>query len=60
MTSSEPEPITPSPEQQAIIDSKENTIVVANPGTGKTYTLALKVIDLLENNADPEQILCIT
>jgi len=60
MTNTEPEPITPSPEQQAIIDSKENTIVVANPGTGKTYTLALKVIDLLENDADPEQILCIT
>ena len=28
--------ITPSDEQQAIIDSKEDTIVVSNPGTGKT------------------------
>ncbi len=60
MGKSKPSKITPSPDQQAIIDSKENTIVVSNPGTGKTFTLALKVIDLLENDADPEQILCIT
>ena len=51
---------TPSVEQQAIIDSKESTIVVSNPGTGKTTTLALKVIDLLENGVNPEEILCIT
>ncbi|MBT6646598.1 MAG: ATP-dependent helicase [Thaumarchaeota archaeon] len=52
--------ITPSDEQQAIIDSKEDTMVVSNPGTGKTTTLALKVIDLLENGIKPEEILCIT
>ena len=52
--------IKPTPEQQAIIDSKESTIVVSNPGTGKTTTLALKVIDLLENGVNPEDILCIT
>jgi len=52
--------IKPTPEQQAIIDSKESTIVVSNPGTGKTTTLALKVIDLLENGVNPEEILCIT
>ena len=45
---SETTSITPSDEQQAIIDSKEDTIVVSNPGTGKTTTLSLKVIDLLE------------
>ncbi len=50
----------PSVEQQAIIDSKEDTIVVSNPGTGKTTTLALKVIDLLENKVNPEEILCLT
>ena len=48
MSNSNPEKIIPSPEQQAIIDSKEDTMVVSNPGTGKTTTLALKVIDLLE------------
>ena len=35
MSNASPTKITPSPEQQAIIDSKENTIVVSNPGTGK-------------------------
>ena len=34
--------IKPTSEQQAIIDSKESTIVVSNPGTGKTTTLALR------------------
>ena len=32
--------IIPSPEQQVIIDSKEDTMVVSNPGTGKTTTLS--------------------
>ena len=49
-----------SDEQQAIIDSKEDTIVISNPGAGKTTTLSLKVIDLLKNDVSPEKILCIT
>ena len=60
MSSSSPEKITPTPEQQALIDSKEDTMVVSNPGTGKTTTLSLKVIDLLEKGVNPEEILCIT
>ena len=60
MTNTEPEPITPSPEQQAIIDYKGDTIVISNPGTGKTTTLAMKVIDLLENGVKQENILFIT
>ncbi len=47
-------------EKLEIIKSPENVIVVSNPGTGKTTTLALKVIDLLQNGAKPEDILCIT
>ena len=50
----------PSPEQKAILESKEDTIVISNPGTGKTTTLSLKVVDLLENGVKPEDILCIT
>tara|TARA_B110001454_G_scaffold218201_1_gene245565 strand:- start:3592 stop:6279 length:2688 start_codon:yes stop_codon:yes gene_type:complete len=50
----------PSEEQKAILASKGNTMVVSNPGTGKTTTLALKVMDLLESGVSPEQILCIT
>ena len=49
-----------SEEQKQIIDSKNNTIVVSNPGTGKTTTLSLKVIKLLQDKVKPENILCIT
>ena len=60
MAKSNSSKFVPSPEQQAIIESKGDTMVVSNPGTGKTTTLSLKVIDLLENGAKPEDILCIT
>ncbi|MBT4326151.1 MAG: UvrD-helicase domain-containing protein, partial [Candidatus Nitrosopelagicus sp.] len=49
-----------SAEQQDIVDSKKDTIVVSNPGTGKTTTLSFKVIKLLEDKVKPEDILCIT
>ena len=49
-----------SKEQQDIISSKNSTIVVSNPGTGKTTTLSLKVIGLLKDGVRPESILCIT
>lgn len=47
-------------EQERIINSDANTLVVSNPGTGKTTTLAFKALHLLKNGAEPEQILCIT
>ena len=49
-----------SKEQQEIVDSKKDTIVISNPGTGKTTTLSFKVIKLLEDKVNPEDILCIT
>ncbi len=49
-----------SEEQQDIIKSSKNTIVISNPGTGKTTTLSMKVINLLENGVSPDKILCIT
>ncbi len=49
-----------SKEQQDIVDSKKDTIVVSNPGTGKTTTLSFKVIKLLKDKVKPEDILCIT
>jgi ATP-dependent exoDNAse (exonuclease V) beta subunit len=52
--------IKPSKEQDEIIRSEKNTIVVSNPGTGKTTTLSLKVMKLLESGVKPENILCIT
>ena len=42
----------PTPEQEKIIDSDENTIVIANPGTGKTTTLSFKIINLLKQNVE--------
>ena len=57
---SDPAELKPTPEQQKIIDNEGNTIVIANPGTGKTTTLSFKIISLLENNVEPEDILCIT
>ena len=60
MTKSNSPKFVPSPEQKAIIESKGDTMVVSNPGTGKTTTLSLKVIDLLENGVKPEDILCLT
>ena len=50
----------PSLEQKEILEHVGNTIVISNPGTGKTYTLALKVLELLEQGVKPETILCVT
>ena len=43
--------------QQDIINTSKDTIVIANPGTGKTTTLSLKVIKLLEEGVNPERYL---
>ena len=53
--------IQPSEEQRQIIESRGNSIVVSNPGTGKTTTLALKVVaSCWREGADPDDIVCIT
>ncbi len=36
------------------------TLIIANPGTGKTTSLAEKVVELLKSGAREEEILCIT
>ena len=41
-------------------DTKANTLIVANPGTGKTTALAKKVVKLLAGGAKESDILCIT
>ena len=60
MTASNPPKFEPTDEQKAIIKTDEDTIVVSNPGTGKTFTLALRVMELLQSHVEPEDILCIT
>ena len=52
--------IMPSKEQKAILAIKKDTIVISNPGTGKTTTLAFKVLDLLDSGVNPEEIMCLT
>jgi len=60
MKKSKPAKITPSTEQKAILAVKKDTIVISNPGTGKTTTLAFKVLDLLDRHVEPEKIMCLT
>ena len=60
MTKQKPTKIIPSKEQKAILAVKKDTIVISNPGTGKTTTLGFKVVDLLDSGVKPEDILCIT
>jgi DNA helicase-2/ATP-dependent DNA helicase PcrA len=57
---SNPPPIELTDEQRAIVETDEDTIVISNPGTGKTTTLSAKVVKLLEDGVKPEDILCIT
>jgi DNA helicase-2/ATP-dependent DNA helicase PcrA len=38
----------------------ENTLVIANPGTGKTTELANRVVELLKSGVAEKSILCIT
>lgn len=42
----------PTPEQQLILDEQNSTVVIARPGSGKTFTLSLKIRTILE--AQPE------
>ncbi len=47
-------------EMETILDYNGNTLVVANPGTGKTLLLAYKYLKLIANGTKPEEILCLT
>lgn len=48
-------------EQRAILQTRENLLVIAGPGTGKTFTLIRKVKHLLENSdLSSDKILVLT
>ncbi|MFV0633455.1 UvrD-helicase domain-containing protein [Demequina sp.] len=59
---------TPTPEQQAIIGSGlEPTLIVAGAGSGKTETLSMRMVYLLDHGErlfgraiSPDEILCLT
>jgi len=43
-----------------LMDSGQSTLIIANTGTGKTTTLAKRVIELVESGVPEKEILCIT
>ncbi|MCX8163464.1 MAG: UvrD-helicase domain-containing protein [Candidatus Micrarchaeota archaeon] len=47
-------------EKIEILKHEDNTLVVANPGTGKTLILAYKYLSLIDKGLKPENILCLT
>ncbi len=53
---------TPNRQQLAVIDEwKENILLFASAGTGKTFTIAHRIAKLLaQNEAKAEEILCLT
>lgn len=54
---------TPNLEQQQVIDDLEHNIILfASAGTGKTYTIAKRIENILKskNNINPEDLLCLT
>ena len=53
MANPNPPPIELTDEQKAIVETDEDTIVISNPGTGKTTTLSAKVVKLLEDGVKP-------
>ncbi len=52
--------ITPTPEQERIIAEKSNCVVIAKPGSGKTFTLAHKIRKILLQVPDYKGIVAIS
>ena len=52
---------TPNKKQQECIDNIEGKyLVLAGPGTGKTYTIIERIKNMLSKGIEPEKILCLT
>lgn len=48
-------------EQKEVVESgKKNLLVLAPAGTGKTKTIAMRTVQLLEEGVEPHQLLCLT
>lgn len=55
------EKFTPNPLQQECIDNTEGKyLVLAGPGTGKTFTLIQRIASMLKKGIKGEKILCLT
>jgi DNA helicase-2/ATP-dependent DNA helicase PcrA len=55
-------PIGPNPEQQKAINQIDGPVlIIAGPGSGKTYTLVERILTIIKNhNCVPEQLLVVT
>ncbi len=54
-------PITPNQKQQECINSLKGIyMVLAGPGTGKTFTITHRIKNMLEKGVNPNKILCLT
>ena len=52
---------TPNKNQQICIDNIEGKyLVLAGPGTGKTFTIVERIKNMLQKGINPEKILCLT
>ncbi len=47
-------------QREAILDTSRSLLIVAGPGTGKTFTLVRKIEHLLKSGADPSRLTAIT
>lgn len=52
--------IGPTDEQQRIIDAEGNIVVIARPGSGKTYTIVQKIEKVLEKCYDYQGVIAIS
>lgn len=53
--------IKPNKAQQECIENYEGRfLVLAGPGTGKTFTLINRIAHMIKNGVNPEKILCLT
>ena len=53
--------ITPNTKQRQCIDQKDGKIMVlAGPGTGKTFTIIRRIESLIQGGVEPNEILCLT
>ena len=53
--------LKPNAKQQECIDNIEGKyLVLAGPGTGKTFTMIQRIKSMIERGVAPEKLLCLT
>ena len=53
--------VKPNEKQQECIDNIDGKyLVLAGPGTGKTFTMIQRIKSMIEHGINPEKILCLT